>query len=483
MAKLSLVFEKILFLLVLTLFIFVPLYPKFPLINVAKTFVAIRIEDFLIAGVLILWGLFILVTGRWRALIQDRLIQLIGLFLGIGILGVFSGFYLTHTITLQLGILHYFRRIELMMLLPVVMSVVKTQKQVKTILWTISGVIVLVCLYAFGQKYLGWPVISTGNSEFSKGLILSLTPGARVSSTFAGHYDLAIYLVMMIMILISFFIGWKQLWFRFYLVFVGVLSTIVLVMTAARLSFLAVLLGSISVMLLGKRWKYLLILVFIFGLAVVYPSQLRDRFVSTIKVNLLGQGQRYEASTLYQEERSGLNIPTLPMKVASQSGVGVNLASELSTDSATPEAKLASDIVPGEPIDSTQLGVFRSFDIRVQIEWPRALNAFYKNPLIGTGYSSLGIATDNDILRSLGEVGLLGTIAFVMLHIEILRRLFTLIGSSRKLTKFLATGMIGVVVAFIVNSTFIDVYEASKVATIFWMLIGLSLACKNYEEV
>jgi SPP1 gp7 family putative phage head morphogenesis protein len=320
---------------------------------------------------------------------------------------------------------------------------------------------------------LGWPVISTGNSEFSKGLLLSLTPGARVNSTFAGHYDLAVYLVMIITVVLAVFIGWKSMMLRIYLCFIGGLSTVVLVMTAARLSLLAVLFGVISVIILGKKWKYLLVLMVLSVVVVAYPSQLRDRFVSTLKVNVLDQGTRYEASTVDQDERSTLNIPTLPMKIAIQSAENVEIEQLTATESATASAKVASDIVPGEPIDSTQLGVFRSLQIRTQIEWPRALNAFYKNPLIGTGYSSLGIATDNDILRSLGEVGLMGTIVFSLLHIEILRRFFRQLKSRNKLTKFLSIGLIGVIVAFVVNSTFIDVYEASKIATFFWMILGI----------
>ena len=76
-------------------------------------------------------------------------------------------------------------------------------------LWILLGILALTVLtvngYALGQQYLDWPVISTTNSEFSKGLILRLTPGARVNSTFAGHYDLAVFLAMAIVILTALF--------------------------------------------------------------------------------------------------------------------------------------------------------------------------------------------------------------------------------------------------------------------------------------
>src|SRR3990167_10675400 len=48
----------------------------------------------------------------------------------------------------------------------------------------------------------------------------------------------------------------------------------------------------------------------------------------------------------------------------------------------------------------------RSFNIRLKAEWPRAIRAFLKNPVLGTGYSSVGLAVDNDYLRSLAESGI-----------------------------------------------------------------------------
>ena len=57
----------------------------------------------------------------------------------------------------------------------------------------------------------------------------------------------------------------------------------------------------------------------------------------------------------------------------------------------------------------------RSVSIRLNVEWPRAIRAFSKNPLLGTGYSSITLATDNDFLRLLGEVGLVGALAFFLI--------------------------------------------------------------------
>ena len=62
----------------------------------------------------------------------------------------------------------------------------------------------------------------------------------------------------------------------------------------------------------------------------------------------------------------------------------------------------------------------RSTNIRLNVEWPRAIRAFSKNPLLGTGYSSISLATDNDYLRALGEVGFLGFISFSLIFVKLI---------------------------------------------------------------
>ena len=54
-----------------------------------------------------------------------------------------------------------------------------------------------------------------------------------------------------------------------------------------------------------------------------------------------------------------------------------------------------------------------SFTTRFQGEWPKAMDTFRKNILIGSGYGSVGLVVDNSYLRMLAEVGILGTLAFL----------------------------------------------------------------------
>lgn len=470
MQKFITILNNSIFFLVTFLFAFIPLYPKFPLINVTGTFVAIRAEDFIIGFTVIIWAVYLGLSNQLRSLLKEKLSLAILLFFFIGVVSTFSAVFLTHTVVAHISILNLLRRVEFMILLPVVASVVKSKKQFVVILIVLSLTVLSVNLYALGQQYLDWPVISTTNSEFSKGLILRLSPGARVNSTFAGHYDLAVFLAMTISILTALLFAVKKR-IKIGIIILGLLSLLILIMTAARLSFAAAFIGIIAALVFSKRKKYILFILIGAAMIVVYPSQLRDRLVSTVTVNLFSKGQRYVGQTQDQQIRSKLNIPTLAVKTSSVSATTSTFAS--------PSGSTATDIAPGEPLDTTQLGVYRSFEIRLNIEWPRALLAFVKNPFLGTGYSSIDIATDNDMLRSLGEVGLLGTAALVLVLIEISKRIFSSFKNNSKLIRFFSAGVFAMLIAFVVNGLFIDVFEASKVASLFWMILGLNLAASK----
>ena len=131
------------------------------------------------------------------------------------------------------------------------------------------------------------------------------------------------------------------------------------------------------------------------------------------------------------------------------------------------------------PVDS-DVGVARSGEIRFNVEWPRAITAFRKNPTTGTGLGSITMATDNDYLRSLGESGLFGFITFVTIFIYFLLKTWPLL----KLKTFtfyhqLSLIFFSAMVCVWANAVFIDVFEASKVAYTIWIIMGLYY--KNLE--
>ncbi len=463
MPKYLSLFEKLLFLLLMILVVAIPLYPKIPFINIPGTFVAIRLEDLLIGLCLFSLLSYLTVAKKLKSFLSDKIIQAFLLFFFIGGLSVFSGFFLTHTIKLHLGALHFLRRIEVMMLLPFAYYSVRNLKDIKYLGWVSLIVVTLVDIYALGQQFLAWPVISTTNSEFSKGLILKLSPGARVNSTFAGHYDLAVFLMIFLVFSVPLIFQLKRFKTKIILLSVQALSLVILIMTAARFSFVALLAGVLFSLFLSGKKMLIGLTILAAVAALIIPSPLQNRFLSTINVLMSNNSEKYVPSNM-EEERGQLNIPTLPAPEATLSA----------TQSATPSG-VASDIAPGEPTDYSELTVYRSFGIRFNYEWPQALRAFYKNPLLGTGYSSLGVATDNDFLRSLGESGLLGSLALVLVFLVIIKQV-------RRKRSALSIATLSVVAAFLLNGVFIDVLESSKVASIFWLLIGVFLGFEKNNQ-
>jgi O-antigen ligase len=127
----------------------------------------------------------------------------------------------------------------------------------------------------------------------------------------------------------------------------------------------------------------------------------------------------------------------------------------------------------------------RSTSIRLNVEWPRAIRALSKNPLLGTGYSSITLATDNDYLRLLGEVGILGFLAFFLIFLRIGRsvsKAFPLIKKYKRVELGFLAGMIGSFPGLLLNAVFIDIFEASKFAIIFWLLMGFTVGLVSFNK-
>lgn len=476
MEKLLNLCNRYFYFLIAMLLLFVPLFPKFPLENISGTFVAIRYEDILIALVFLVW--LILHASRIKSYFKTTIFQSFLLFWLIGLLAFFSAYYITHTVSATLGFLHLLRRVEYMSLFLIVATSVSSLSQVKFLIKVSLIGAILVIIYGFGQIYFNFPVISTTNREFSKGLILYMTNGARVNSTFAGHYDLAMYLSVILMIIAAMFFYYKKIINKVIVTILGLIAFALLGLTAARMSFVATIFGLASLFWINQKKILVVVLIFVSIISVVAIPELRHRLVATITVNLLNGGGPKYAPPL------GTITDFTPIEQ-----VPDNLKQQVLEDRArrasgqTKQGTIIyKDTVPGEPVNSTELGVYRSFGIRFNVEWPRAINSFLRNPFLGSGYSSISLATDNDYLRSLGEVGILGTLSFVLIFYIVLTKIFKSFLKSSGFEKYYLLSIITSIIVVLVTSTFIDVLEASKIAELFWIWLGLAWAITiNYR--
>lgn len=446
------------------------LIPKLPLFEVSKTYVAIRIEDIilLIFSVLAVPSLWI----KRKVLIKDNLVLAILGFFIIGFFSTFSAIFVTQSVTPHLAILHYLRRIEYIAPFFIVLAAWPNLAKIKEYYRILILISVVVLIYGVGQMYFGFPVFSTTNKEFAKGTPLTFGPEARVNSTFAGHYDLAAYLAMIIIIfatiLISQIPNLKQKFTQILtLLIITSANFWLLLQTASRISFIAYLVGISFVFLIFKKRLLLIIILIISILSLFSSSEIRARFINTFK---------------YGFKSISLELP--PKQVIAQTKNQATNSGKSATISPAVTEKPYKDILAGEPQDTTQVGVFRSSRVRFDFEWPAAIRGFLRNPILGSGYSSLGLATDNDYLRSLGEVGLAGSLAFALIFVELGKRIINFLKRHKQLDfqKALVIGFLGMIIALLVNATFIDVFEASKIAILFWTLIGILVVTLKSNE-
>lgn len=411
-------------LLLLVLFV-VPLYPKFPFLGVGGTFVSVRLEDFVLAGVFGLW-----IIGNIKNKFSDLktpLGQAILLYWAVGFVSMFAGVFLTKTVIPNLGILHFLRRIEYMSMYFVGYWAVSNIKQFGSLVKMILLVGLIVAIYGLGQQFLNWPIISTTNSEFAKGLALSLGAGARINSTFAGHYDLAAFSLLPLLILLSLIISKNA--HRWVMIIGGGLVYWVMLLSASRITFVSLILVSGLFLLKFKKWKYIIILGLVSIMSILVSPQLAGRYYNLIitRFNRLSL-----VSVVRAEERIIRDVNTVP-----------------------------------DALKPTEVAEDRSLNIRLKASWPKALRALAKNPILGTGYSSVGLAVDNDYLRALAETGILGFAALALVFI----RLFKSWLPAK--TPFI-WAVICITAGLLLNAVFIDIFEASKIATVFWLIAGVT---------
>lgn len=448
--------EKVLKYGTAALLLVVPLYPKFPLFNIPGTYVAIRLEDFLIAFLAL--SLFLFNGKHILAFLKSPIGRALLLFLITGFVSLLSGILVTKTVSPHLGFLHWARRVEYIIPFFIAFWAIRKGNNTRFFVEVIFITVFVAFLYGAGQVYAGFPVISTQNEEFAKGLALQYVPGSRLHSTFAGHYDLAAFLVLAFPIVLSLFFVIKAWLYRGALL-LGVAAPAfwLLMRTESRVSFAAYLLGIILTLWLVKKRLFIVPVVAVSILLMGTVGGLGERYLYTINV--------YKQKIMNGEF---LNLAPSPVWAQENSA-----PARLNTMQERPEAPVVED---------------RSTSIRLNVEWPRAIRAFSKNPLLGTGYSSIGLATDNDYLRLLGEVGLIGFLAFWL----VIARIFeSLIGFFKRtktldLEKGFVAAFVGGFAGLLLNATFIDIFEASKVAIVFWTLAGIAIGIAykgGYEKV
>lgn len=466
------------------IFLVVPLYPKFPVFNIPGTYVAVRAEDFLLTALAGFWVVYFLrhlslqffqdklprVKNPWysRPLgstslsslrfirwlkaygireVNDKFTRAVILFLGIGFLSVVSAVLLTKTASPHLALFHWVRRIEYLIPFFIALTAIRMGARPKFFAETLFIASFIAFAYGVGQIYLHWPVISTQNFEYAKGVALRWIPGSRVHSTFAGHYDLAAFLVLVFPIMFTFLFALRKRLEKAILFFLIILPSFwIFLQTESRISFFSFLVGVPVALWVIKKRLFIVPFLVLSILGTFTLSDLGARYRYTINV--------YKQKIFNEQKINFLSPPPVYAQTQTQQSAPASVLED------------------------------RSVAIRLNIEWPRALRAFAKNPLLGTGYSSISLATDNDYLRLLGEVGLAGALAFLLLLgrlVEGFGRYLRKVGTIDQESAFVG-GFMGALAGLLINAAFIDVFEASKVAIIFWGMAGVAFGLVRRRE-
>jgi hypothetical protein len=528
--------QNILTLLTGFLIVMIPLYPKIPLAELIQGYIVrLRLEDLLVLFTVFVW--FIQLVRRKIQLPKSLIGYGLLIYLGVGFLSVLSAIFITHTVPMEKAHIlkiwfHWLRRIEYFSLFFVAYSGVRSKKDllllVKVSLTTFIGVIV----YGIGQKYFYFPAFSTMNREFSKGVRLYLQPNSRLLSTFGGHYDLAGYLMM----LLSFSLpaAWlttkKAFKWLFYLI--SIIGYWCLVLTTSRTSFIGFIVGITAIAFLLvrtrgwvwviKRWLITMfvsfVIMFTFSnllerfLQVLPNKQMRDQILAVQQIvnqpfvnepnnsqvvttlpsllDFLFKNEKPKVVELTDSEKTQLQIVAStsdmpPSQVKPNSTPKPVLPSDVTEESEEirkETAESAGLAYNGPQYSANALKYGLSMGIRLDALWPQAIKGFERNPLLGSGYSTLvksnndeftyAESTDNDYLRMLGETGLLGTLAFLYVIYLVVKYSLSILKSSDGFVQLISLGAIGATIAMLVTATYIDIFESSKVAYVFWMMVA-----------
>lgn len=467
---------------ILFLLLFIPLYPKIPLIDVKNTWVYVRIEDFVVLFALAIWFYLLI---RKKITLRTPLTIPIMAFWIIGALATIHGVVIIFPqiagVFPNVALLAYLRHIEYLSLFFVAYAAVKDKKFVIASIWTIVIALIGVVIYGFGQKYLSFPAYLTMNEEYAKGIPILISPLNRISSTFAGHYDLAAYLVLVIPILVSLIFGFKNILIKIFLALCSLAGFALMLFTVSRISFFALIVSLfVTFMFYKRKWVFAFtpIVLIIGAVFLSTHSSLLARFNNTVKevdvlvdassgtpigqvrfeprkylsdkVVLLEQNRVDNAvidsnTPLYKYPASD-KVPTVLKRYLLPKQIALIQAVETSTGESLPQGsgyinlslspvtkRLTNffyEYPPGKATNSASvkivLGDFLikrasaydlSFTTRFQGEWPNTLMAFTRNLFFGSGYGSVSLAVDNNFLRLLGETGLLGAFSFILIFI------------------------------------------------------------------
>lgn len=85
-----------------------------------------------------------------------------------------------------------------------------------------------------------------------------------------------------------------------------------------------------------------------------------------------------------------------------------------------------------------------------------------------------------------GETGILGFLAFFLVFFKMgtqfLKYILENFARKANLNSIYVYSMVGATAGILINAVFIDVFEASKLAIMFWLMMGIGIGLVRYEQ-
>lgn len=512
--------------LCLGLLAFISFYPKIPLVDLIPGYIVrLRLEDLFVVAACVVFAIQLL---RKRATLSTPLTTLYIYYAVVGALSILSALFIVITVPFNdvhilKMLLHFARRLEYFSLFFIFYSAIRSYRHVRMFVFGLVVILLGISAYGYGQKYMYWPVYSTMNREFSKGMRLVLTEHARVPSTFGGHYDMSAFVMFVLTLVLAVMYISKNKVEKFSCVVVFVMGFWLLILGSSRSSFLAYLLSTSILTLLVGIYKQSLwwtitrgAVLLVFSLSVMVTlGDLSSRFS---QLGIIQQVNRQLGALLKPAtEQPKDSIAVDPIDKTDQLPISVTQPTPAGTQAPTATPRVLPgdvyvDIPDIKTVTSTEDGktvtryvsVPREFSdctyryglsacIRLDTLWPRAINGFIRNPIVGSGYSTLtksvkdefteAESTDNDFLRNLGETGILGVIGFYGgIGIYFYTALKALEKKHPPLVIALTLGIIAGSIGMLFNALYIDVFEASKVAFMYWAVMGVGFSALQLSK-
>ena len=411
-------------------FIVIGTFPKINFINISGSRTGIRLDDimFLIYFIIFLYGIYKEGFRKYARLEKITKVFVICIisFLISNILGC-----LNNNVSLVISALHLIRKVQYFMLIYAGYDYYKlTSKE------SLKKLLVFTLMYHFLYTILEMINVIPDISQ-----LIGRINNERMYSTFSGPYEFAGYLsLILIIFLISFLNKKTKLKKTIDLLLIVIIFTGVFY-SESRISLIAciILLSIVVYINLFKnkilKISVLFLTVVLFAFAMINPLKIKQ-FDRLSKIDITS----YKQTTKIAYENTDYNY-------YKKTG---NINYSIKT------IKSTSDL---------------SFALRIS-KWTTLIKEAIKVPVFGMGLSLAGEAMDGSFVRLFVETGIVGLLLWCLLLITLLRE-------SHKFSKDNFLIVLGLILSLVIGSTFIDIFEASKVMMPFWFIVGFIYSYEN----